>query len=127
MTKFYNQDIPDEINVVYGYRYSGKIYNKFKKIIDILDDLADDYDRDITLDEINLIKNYITKLKEENKKLRKLNVCLSVGNNINYKRINKTIEYIEKLFILEDDNVTYEFKNDEIKPLLKILKGEKND
>lgn len=39
-------------------------------------------------------------------------------------RINKAIEYIEKLFILENDNVIYEFKNDEIKPLLKILKGE---
>ncbi len=40
------------------------------------------------------------------------------------RRIDKAIEYINKLFILEDDNVTYEFKNDEIKPLLNILKGE---
>ncbi len=86
-----------------------KVYKIPNKVMKAFEDMSD----------------YINDLKEENKTLKELNVCVGCDNNPDYKsRIDKAIEYIEKLFILEDDNVTYEFKNDEIKPLLKILKGE---
>jgi protoporphyrinogen oxidase len=82
----------------------------------------------------DLAKARIEELEEENEK-SKNDIKLLLKENGNKERVikkqeeilNKAIEYIEKLFILEDDNVTYEFKNDEIKPLLKILKGEEND
>ena len=66
------------------------------------------------------------KKRTENDYLKSISniVDLFYENRQLKRNINKAIKYIEKLFILEDDNVTYEFKNDEIKPLLKILKGE---
>lgn len=32
MTKYYNKEIPNEINFVYGGRHSGKTYYEFKKL-----------------------------------------------------------------------------------------------
>ena len=76
----------------------------------------------------------IDRLEGENKKLKecycnRTDCSGRIKDSKKYEslqqRIDKAIEHIEELFILNDDNVTYEFKNNEIKPLLKILKGEK--
>jgi cell division protein FtsB len=102
-----------------------KVYKIPNRVIKTLEDMSD-YIKELkeknkTFEDYNKdLNRQIDKLQEELKFEK--TICSNQA-----RRILKAIEYIEKLFILEDDDVTYEFKNDEIKPLLKILKGEENE
>ena len=85
---------------------------KYKQIINILDELENDYDRDITLDEIKLIREYIEQLKNQRN-------CVA-------DKVDKAIEYIESYNLPKDLGSLSEcpISVSELKELLKILKGE---
>jgi hypothetical protein len=68
------------------------------------------------------LRDKIKELEKENKTLKELNVCVGCDNNPDYKkRIYKAIEYIE---LKSTIHKTYCLDREEMKVLLKILKGE---
>lgn len=72
------------------------------------------------------IKN--KELEEENNELKELNVCVGCDNNPDYKsRILKAIEYIIERYDYQGHALTHTFDKDNVRELLKILKGEKNE
>ena len=77
MTKYYNKEIPTEINCFYGGRQSGKTYYELKKLTNL------------TSDELKWIENtkyIITNLKDEDLKIL---VKILLGNRYN--------EFIERI------------------------------
>lgn len=69
--------------------------------------------------------NYIKELEEENKTLKELNVCVGCDNNPDYKsRIDKAIDYIIERYDYQSHALTHTFDKDNVRELLKILKGE---
>jgi chromosome segregation ATPase len=127
--------------------YRDTISNKLKELEEKNKKLKEEY---ITLEkdygtcelESSKLRDKIKELEEENKTLKELNVCVGCDNNPDYKsRIDKAIEYIDKLEIDEDGNSQYgsysifeedySNKNISIDEMLfkmkDILKGEEND
>lgn len=91
------------------------------EILEILNDLENDYDRDITLEEINLIRDYITKLHAELKELRDDYSIVVTG----YKKLkdkNKAITAIKK-YIKENEKEFGSLLENE-KTILRIIDGE---
>lgn len=97
MTKYYNANIPTEINVVYGNRYNGKTYYNFNKI------------------------------KQENERLKEeLELEKSISSNL-ARNILKAIEYIQNMpyaEIPDDYENNHKMVEWNSNDLLKILKGE---
>ena len=98
MKKYYNKEIPTEINCVYGGRHSGKTYYEFNKII------------------------------KENERLKAEIDLLNDNRIYLNNKIDKAIEYIETTETYDDVIGYYLIKDSDIKEelqeLLKILKGE---
>jgi hypothetical protein len=85
-----------------------KVYKIPNKVMKAFEDMSD----------------YINDLKEENKTLKELNVCVGCDNNPDYKsRIDKAIDYIIERYDYKGHALTHTFDKDNVRELLNILKG----
>lgn len=112
--------------------------NEIKEILDFKEDA--DYKR-LSVDEITILRDYITNLQEENEELNDDNIWWNnrfkavQRNYKDYKsRCEKAIEYIENNFISYEDSRTFgqlgeeiEIQVKEIRYLFKILKGDSSN
>lgn len=98
MSKYYDKELPDAVHVIYGGRYYGKTYREFKK------------------------------LEEENIMLRDAWKDMLDSRDKLCNRIGKAIKYIEENVAVcafgNKELPHWEFNDDNIQDLLKILKGE---